>query len=435
VIDYLIGYMQVAYKEDPEFSARLVEKALNTVLQGSQYLLEDKVKLYGEVAITIIRKGNLAEALDLYEKGYVMLLENFTNSEEQQALVIRYGNALKYLIELLETGEALSFGGDKFVIPETGYFYRANTELLKHKFYFDERKFMGATALQAGFESLNDLVRAKKWAYKSFELSQELSDAKFIAIIQANLFYLIQDRQFRQAYNIQAYLDAFYNRLKQKLSDGEPIDEGLKTALQILKVNDLGVYFFVLLPIAFSFSQDIVYDRIPREQYQMMVDDAFSNDQYVVKDIASFIFAKQLFERIMLDNISYQQMQELFQAYHGEYRDILYIIGCLLLSSFVGAVEAANLHLAVVVELDKVMMKSKPMYRFCMVPYFEEFWKQKFINNSTKFSGKGHLRSKGFALIEKADFQNKIKTLFRVLSNHLTVNISSATWDYLESDL
>jgi hypothetical protein len=120
--------------------------------------------------------------------------------------------------------------------------------------------------------------------------------------MQTNLFYLVQDRQFRQAYNIQAYLDAFYNRLKQKASDGETIDEGLKNILQTLNVNDLGVYFFVLLPIAFSFSHDIAYDRIRREQYQMMIDDAFSCDQYVVKDIASFTFAKQLFERIMLDS-------------------------------------------------------------------------------------------------------------------------------------
>lgn len=431
-LDYLIAYMQVADKKDQEFSAALTEKALDMVLQGTRYLLEDKVKLYGELAITTTRKNNLKQALYLYEKGYIELLENFTNSDEQQALIIRYGNALKYLIELLENGVAVSFGVEKNIIPETGYFYRPNNKLLEGGFYFDERKFFSATLLQAGFESLGEVVSAKKWFYKSFELSQELMEPKYIAVLQANLFYLVQDKQFKQGYNVQAYIDNYYNQLKQKLADGVLIDNELNTKLQNLKVNDLGVYFFLMLPIAFSFSIDVVQDRVQKEQYRMMIDDAFSNDQYQIKDAASFIFAKRLFEGIMIDNISYAQMQKLFQTYQGEYTNIFYIIGCILLSSFTDATESANLHLAIIGELEKTMQQSRAMYRFCMAPYFVEFWPQKLLTHPRDFFGKEHLRTKGFALIEKTELQKKIPTLFRVLSNHLDVSMSSEVSNFIE---
>ena len=392
------------------------------------------MKLFGESAIGLTNEKELINALNKYAKGYILLLENFSNNEEQQALVIRYGNAVKYVSELLEFGEATSFGGEKNIIPEPGYFYRTNEELLARGFYFEERKFMVAFILQSVYETIDDIENAKFWAYKSIELSQQLEEGKYIPILQNNIHYLIQDRQYRQAYNLMAVIENFYSRLKQKVEAEEELDETLQKMVQHIKQNDLAIYFFILLPITFSFSLDIVQGNVTPEQYTMMISDAFNSDRYPIKDNASFEFAKKLFEEIMINRISFQQLLKTLEAHIGEMKEMFYIIGYILLSSFTNAKEAINLQLAIIVRLDKTMEGMKALYRFSVIPYFEKFWKQKLANHSADFIGKEHLRLKGFNLIENATWEKKIKTVFRVFSDHLSVDLTDDARDYVSID-
>ncbi|MDQ3845950.1 MAG: hypothetical protein M3342_18365 [Bacteroidota bacterium] len=130
-MDFLITYTQLTYKLRPKDSPAFAHKALQTALQGKHYLPEDKVKLYGEAAIASTNTGNLVEALNLYANGYSLLLDQFSNGEELQAAVIRYGNAIKFVTELLEKTKESDFEDGKNVIPTPGYFYRSNENLLK----------------------------------------------------------------------------------------------------------------------------------------------------------------------------------------------------------------------------------------------------------------------------------------------------------------
>ena len=168
-LDYLINYFQVTYKKDPSslFSSALAQQALELALGEVECSIDDKAQLFGEAAIGKINEGKYIDALNLYAQGYLLLLDNFTDSKSQQAIVIRYGNALKYINEFLEYGRAPSFGGEKNVIPTPGYFYRSNEKILEDGFYFDERKFMGASILKYTFEDINDEAQAKQWAYKA----------------------------------------------------------------------------------------------------------------------------------------------------------------------------------------------------------------------------------------------------------------------------
>lgn len=432
-LDHLIAGMQLVHSEDPERSGLMAKKALDFALEGKPILVDDKVKLYGEAAIAATRDKDFNHAMELYESGYLLLLENFNNSEEHQALVIRYGNAIKYVTELIEYGKADSFSKGKFVKPEVGFFFRSNVELLAGGFYFDERKFIVSMGLQASFEALGNLSKAKVWAYKSFELSGELSEVKFLAAAQANLFYLVEDRQFTQAYNIQAYIDSYYHKLKRSYEEGTIADEGLKTFVHDFNPDDLTIYVFILLPITLSFSLDIIFGRVTGTEYQKMIDDAFSMGKYQVQDEDSLSFIKMLFEKILIGKISYTQMQELFENYKGPFKYIFYVIGCILLSSFSNAVDSAHLQLAIINDLDLALEKTGNMHRFCITKYILEFWKQKAITHSGEFSGREHFLGKGFTLVEKAEWKLKIRTLFRVLADHLKLRLSADQEKYLES--
>lgn len=351
-LDFLITYTQLSYKLRPKDSPVFAHKALQTALQGKHFLLEDKVKLYGEAAIASTNSGDLVEALNHYASGYSLLLDHYSESEEFQAAVIRYGNAIKYVTELLEKPKSSAFGNGRNVIPEPSFFYRTNENLLKDGFYFDERKFMVAHGLQNGFETIGHFESAKTWAYKSIELSLPLENPQYIVVLQTTLFYLFEKGHYAQAYNVLNHIERFFSRVKEKINKGENVDPVLVKNISGIGTNDTSLYFFLLLPIAFFFSHQIIDGKLLPEEYQKEIDKAFANENYQIKDLPSYGFAKQIFEDIVINRISLKQFQEKMRGYTGDYDIIFHHIGYILLSTFSGPVEAANLQLEMITGLD-----------------------------------------------------------------------------------
>jgi hypothetical protein len=432
-LDFLITVTQARFvvNKDPKASAGFAFHALEFALQSSHCPLEDKVNLYGEAAIGATSLNDLRRALILYNQGYSLLLDHFNNNDDQKAIVIRYGNAVKYVAGLINAQDKGAIYETEDVIPNPGYFYRGNENILKDAYYFDERKFMVSTVLQNGFENLQDIDNAKKWAYRSIELSAALPAAEYIPLLQANIFYLIQDREYRQAYNVLASVENFYMDLRLKIENGETIDEGLRKIVQDIKRGDLPMYFFILLPTIFNISIGIVENQLAEDQYKDVIDQIFMSDKFPVQDVDSFSFAKQIFTKIMVERISYSELQTLFQEHPGEYNEILFLIASLLISNFTGATKAARIQMSNLVGIDNTMRKMKGAYLFGMIPYFEKFWKNAVGKFPSEFTSKEHLFSKGFPLIEKASWDNKMATIFRVVTNHLNIDLSSAISDFI----
>jgi hypothetical protein len=431
-LDFLITYTQLTYKIRPKNAPAFAHKALQTAIIGKQYLAEDKVKLYGEAAIALTNTGNHIQALNLYAKGYVLLLDQFDDREEFQALVVRYGNAVKYVIELIEKPSESDFGGDKNVIPEPGYFYNSNENLLKDDFYFDERKFLNAHQLQLAFETVGDFDSAKKWAYKSIELSLPLENPKFILVLQTTLFYLFEDGHYAQAYDLLHHIDNFYVKLKEKIQRGEITDPFLVNNVSTKPNNDTTLYFFLLLPISFFFSKKTIEGKLAPEDYQKEIELAFNNGNYQVKDDPSFAFTKQMFADILIKRATLAEFNEMMNTYKSDHVSLIHHIGYVLISTFSDPVEAASLQLNIMLTYDQFWGIMKGFKRFLMVPYFEAFWKSKFENNQQFFTERPHLKHKGFSLIEHQDWNTRIETIFRVLSNHLPLKLSSAMEDFIE---
>ncbi len=293
---------------------------------------------------------------------------------------------------------------------------------------------MVAHGLQNAFETIGHFESAKTWAYKSIELSLPLEDPQFIVVLQTTLFYLFEEGHYAQAYNVLNHIESFFSKVKEKINKGENVSPVLVSNLSNIGTNDTILYFFLLLPIAFFFSKQIIDGKLLPEEYQKEIDKAFANGNFHIKDLHSYGFAKQIFENIIINRINLAQFQEKIRAYSGEYGIIFHHIGYILLSTFSEPVQAANLQLEMIVGLDPFLGGMKGFNRFLMVPYFEFFWKHKFEENPQPFEGRQHLREKGFLLIERQGWNKKAKTIFRVLSNHLSLNLSSKLEDFIQPE-
>jgi hypothetical protein len=439
--DYLIATIQVYFDYDKEISAVLSSRALELAKGNQSIPNEDKCKLYGEAAVGLTHTGRTTEALFLLTEGYEMVLENFVANDEFKAIIIRYGNAILYVVEKLTYHRPRNFGDKgKFDIPEPGFFYRNNDALIQSGIYFEERKYMVAAIATDGFEAICDFENAKKWAYKSVHLMTSLlEEPRFVALIQKFVFYPVDDKLYLQAYNMLAEVQRFYQRLKKEVEDEGENEEKKElvaraTASKSLS-HDVGIYLYILFPVALDFSLRILQGELKTGDYQKNINAAFDPGKYNVMDREEFAYAKSIFEGIIIQNLDYTGFMEIHQKKTSENKDFIQAISCILLSTFANPTEAANLHLANVVTLDSTFSNTiTSFYNFQVIPYFENFWKLKFQNHPREFLKADDLSDRGFPLIEKTPPRKRIKKLFFVLSHHLRLTLSPQIEEFIEPE-
>ncbi|MFO7823951.1 MAG: SMEK domain-containing protein [Cyclobacterium sp.] len=440
-LDYLIAAMQVYFDKDKEISAALSSRALEFSKSNQSILNIDKFKLYGEGAIGLVHTSRTKEALNLLAEGYKKVLNEFIDNDEYKGVIIRYGNTIMYVVQILIYQKPIDFGDKKkFVIPEPGFFYRSNDALLEGGFYFEERKYMVATLITDGFEEMLDFENARKWAYKAVELiTSLLEEPRFIAIIQKFVFYPVNDRRYLQGYNMLAEVQCFYQRIVKKVEDGHASKEETEIVEKAVASRslscDIGIYLYILFPVALDFSLSILSGKMKRDDYRTHIDAVFDTGKYNTVDPEEFAYAKSVFEKIMLDGIDYSGFMDIHRKITSSNKDFVYAIGCFLLGTFSNPTEAANLHLANLITLDDTFKKTiKSFYNFQVIPYFENFWKLKFQNDPRAFLHADHLLERGFPLIEKTAPYKRIKKIFSVLSHHLPISFSPEIENFIDTE-
>ncbi len=439
--DFYMSVSQLYFKRNATLSSTYSLLALNMAKVNPLIVAEDKIKMYGEAAIGLAHIGKYKEALYALADGYEIVLNTFLNTDEYKAVVIRYGHTVLYVVQSMSPEGNRDFGkGEKFFLPEPGLFYRDNQKLLKGGFYFEERKFMVASITNDGFEKILDHENARKWAYKSIEMGTALNDAQFLPVIQKFIFFPVEDKQYRQAYNLLAVVEQFYQDLTKKVEEDAASKEGKELIARAQHTraihDDFGIYLFILFPAALDFSLRIVTGDLKSDQFQRSIDAVFENERYMPVNEVEFKYAKLVFEKIMITRIDYEEFKTLNNELKGSNKDFIYAIGCFLLSSFADATHAANLQLANVITLEKTFQTMIPaFYNFQVIPYFQQFWQHKFIINRGDFKTPDHLEEKGLPLIERTEPQKRVRKIFQVLVNHLPIASTKQIEDFIDPDL
>ncbi|WP_194972536.1 hypothetical protein [Aquiflexum lacus] len=440
-LDYLIAAMQVFFDRDKEISAAQSSRALEFSKSNQSILNIDRFKIYGETAVGLAHTNRTREALYLLAEGYEKILDEFIDSDEYKAVIIRFGHTIMYVMQILNYQKPIDFGeNQKFVIPEPGFFYRNNDALLQGGFYFEERKYMVATLTTDGFEEILDFENARKWAYKAIELiTSLLEEPRFIALIQKFVFYPVNDKQYLHAFNMLAEVQSFYKRIAKKVEDSNESQEETEIGEMVraagLLSGDIEIYLYILFPVALDFSLSILSGEMKREDYETHIDAVFHSGNYNIFDPEEFAYAKSVFENILVHGMDFNGFMEVHGKITSSNKDLIHKIGCFLLSTFSSPTEAANIHLANLITLDKIYRVTfKSFYNFQVIPYFENFWKLKFKNDPKAFQHSEHLLNRGFPLIEKTIPHKRIKKIFIVLLNHLSISLSSEIEQFIETE-
>lgn len=188
----------------------------------------------------------------------------------------------------------------------------------------------------------------------------------------------------------------------------------------------------MLMPATLHLSLSLAKQEYDADEYKKTLEEIFTPHHYELIDAEAYSFAGELFEALVIKRISYNEMDQLLERYTGPYANIFRMTGYLLLSGYTTATEACNLQLSIIGVMDSTMRQMEGVYRFSVIPYFETFWKLKAVTHASEFSGREHLQSNGFALMERSVWDKKVQTIFRVVTHHLPVNIPPSAIDLID---
>lgn len=306
-----------------------------------------KIKLLGELGISSWLIGDLEQAIRYLEQGYSLLHQTFDDSAEYQAAVIRYGSTLNYINELMKTGIAPTEAqGGKYAIPSRGSFYLTNDKLLEGGFYFEERRIFTALVLVDTFEFLGDYEIAKKWALMSIQFTLSLESSQFVIVLTTSLFYLINDGDYKKAFDVFNYINSRWVMDKPHCSTIFQNDlQEVNARVDAVKSDDVIFYQYVITPIVYKIVLDIMQGKLLPTQYDAEISAIFENESLIVNDPETLDTLKRLVRAILIDDISLESLNEILKTITDKYFYFIQVIAYLLIGIRLKAIDAAAVQL------------------------------------------------------------------------------------------
>ena len=220
------------------------------------------------------------------------------------------------------------------------------------------------------------------------------------------------------------YIESWLERSKAKAEAGDADSGEANQVMEPLEANDVLVYYAIILPATFILSSDILAGRLQEEQHASAIDAIFNSGTYPIKDPAAYLFARSIFEEILILHAPVSKITEMFSKYAGVNTAILQPIANLLLSTIADVKTAAIQQMEVLPWLERNLSRLPSVYRYALVPYVVVFWECQAKRHPGDFFELNFMRTRGWKDIQNAAWNNKIGKLLQVITYHLEISPS-----------
>lgn len=433
-VDGFRVYAQLLGEQNPKAAHQFSEKALDKVLNDPTHDETFRIKILAEAGISSWLIGRKQEALCRLADANERLLKCYSETEEHQATLIRLAHVANYIRGELIEGKApqKTADGGKYAEPVRGLFFFDYTELLKGGFYFPERKFMSTVVFEEVFEFFNDYAQARKWALLGIEHSLSLPNSQYFPILLKALGYLIIDRHYTKTVNLYLYVEGLLDKIREQSRQGNDVGvfEHVKHLLASGE-NDAFFYQQVVIPITVTIAHDILSGKLPEEEYKETIECLFEILRPAVKDGDSLRFAHEVYQTVLVNRISDNNLDGFLSTYTGPYHSQVTTIAYLLQGLFTDAVTAARHQLSIALTLDFFQKLLPPFYRFELVSFLDAFWVKKFDQYPRQVKSISFWHEKSLPHMRKAATEDKLRKLFQTVVHHLEVQLSQSLEEWI----
>jgi tetratricopeptide (TPR) repeat protein len=438
-LDTLLIMAQLLGQKDEKAAEYYTKIAYKLAVNNKYYSEVDQAKVVGELAVSYWLNKDLKSAIYLLGEGYEAIMASYSNSDEFNAAIIRYGHVLNYFKAKIEGDRLPEIGGEPYVPPFRGFFFRTNEMLLEGNFFFEERLFATPYLFVSCFEAYSDYENSKKWAFKSKSFSNNLPFNVFYPLLHSVTPYLIIENKYDEAISQVASIIEVTNKIADdKIPLAELVtNENLRRVIgnrpkKRIDSYDEVILEFAILPLSlFIFSSYISSAGDSKISFIneliriiMRWENLFTNQNIppVLRAILSELGTAE---------VKSEKIVSIANQYDEELAPTIKTLGYLAASLNGPTHEALKAHLAVVNRLETVTLKlSKGTYNFILMPFFEKFWQARFEEKPKDFSDADFWVSRSLPYYRKAQGKEKLRKLFKILCHHLNhePSYAEASW-------
>lgn len=389
------------------------------------------VNFIGEFATSLFLIGQTKSAMVEYIGGYELLLNTFEENDVYINTQLKYGNAIGYLLHIIETGIAL---GDKFTKPFRGMIsgYNNLTDV-----YFSEKIHLVIFNVIRFYEFENNMTEANKWANKIFDLKDKYDIKIFPRMLTHLLGYFISQGFYDEAIKQQLEIGRLTEQmLETDVSQIENVHEKtIATRIQSketesVKDKDFELIVFVFKPILYHLLSRVIKEEIDilhlKSMLKTLLDkygDLFTNQQTIAH-------LQEILDHYPTGIVESQAIMKYTNEIQPPNFAHVQLFSYLICSLEMDPKSALDTHFK--------LSECFPIYLGCvtnniLIPFYIEFWQRKIINDTKSFRKSLKLQI-NLEKVLNLPIRFQLPAIFALIADDLRYDIKDKVWlkDYYE---
>lgn len=380
----------------------------------------------GEYAVTLWENGEKEKSMEILDIGFRKLLTVVSDDEKYKVLIMKYGILIRYI--------ALQGKEDRYeyVIPRIGMFFLNQNSDKLIEVYDPIRDFFYAHFMFDIFKSLKNTHKTEYWALYSNEISQSIPNNPYTILMLSFIPYLVKEKMYEEVINILYKDNEEIERIKRGESQYleimkklQPERETSKEEIHDRKItSDEEMLIIYIMPMLVN----------ALDYYQVNKDKKYLQEIVkILKRHLEFCIDKTIVEEC-IEIIDIFIKQEGIIKYSFPLKNEINVLKCIvyLLGSFsVDVKQSFDLQMKLIVYVDNSFNLYEIEKDFLLYDFFRNFWLKRIYDCSSEFESYQHLQNKGINTINKGGGKN-LNRLFRVLSNHININLNTEQENWLD---
>jgi len=433
-----LSISEILLPNDPKKALEFAKDAFE--LQKDNKFIDDvsSAKIIAEYSTVQWNAGLKRETFYTIAEGLEKILKTYRAESDYKALIIRLGHSINYYFHIFTGLPHPKTGGEDYVVPFAGMYFRSTEALLEGGFYFDTRKFMQAYLMTSCFEALNDRERARDWMKLTMQFDREDIDNPFRKILMNSNAYAVLEGNYVNAIDAgRSLMDEF--KKEPDLTKLSPILRNLLSDPKRPKAvldNSYDIYLFEYI---FNFIIVHALHRYIVSQDKQVLQDLLEQ----LKPISEYFqtphildFAKNAINYLLDDGMTDSDINNIDTFDGDDYRSqrmLLYLIA----SCKVEALGALKYQFALIGRLENYAGKvtGTANLRFIVIPFFIDFWSNRTDTEPESFREYAFLKNKGWEDIKNAPPLDQLRKLFTVLAYHLNYEPGQQEQNWLDGEM
>lgn len=439
----LLSMSCVAGEKDSSLAVEFARQAVNLAETNDKTDGILLVKTLAELSIAQWLSGDMKAVFQSLDKALERLLACKSDTNDWKILFVALGSVIGYFTSIACTGTPplLTKNGEPYAIPERGIFFKLNSQIATN--YNSNFEYYLLVNLANFAEALGSDDRVAFWSLKSIDEARIKKQYEVITTLSLKAIphYLLQNSDLTKVLDMALDAGAGFTALIHKLQSGQ-----LATVLELDVESILGnkpselwrraehnAALIGLIPIIFRIATLALRNSELAKTQATEMTVICRQISGTAVDSYFWVTAAELLEQIHFQEATHDGILRYVKTFDSQNYAVLKVIGYLLatLQNNTPLTSAILDHLVIAPFVYSQPTKLTTAYRLIILPFFLEYWKDKFQTMPLSFSSPPII-SQTFGQLETIPEAERLQMILLTVAVNLNVSIPTNVAEWIK---